>query len=291
MEGDSLAQAETPADQPAPTAAQPVTRDRWQLSVEPYFFVPLDVKADITAAGRSASLKAGLKDILSLDRSFDAGLRVEARKNRFGVMFDGFYLSAGQSGNLGVTFPQGSLQNLGINSALRVSADASVSFRQGTIDLAGFYRVLDRSLNRSAPAANPYPRLVIDPFLGLRTNILNQEIEVDRIRIGNQIIPIDRDFSVSRTTLEPLLGARFGLELSDRWSLGVRGDVSGFNINADRDTTWNILAGVRYRLSPSTSLQLAYSFKGFDLETGEGLKRAEANLRQQGLWLSVLFQF
>jgi opacity protein-like surface antigen len=283
--------AQVPTERPVAQKGSSADSDRWQFSIEPYFFVPLDVKADITAAGRSTSLNANLGDILNLDRAFDAGLRFEARKKRFGVILDGFYLSAGQSGTLGVTFPAGSLQNLGINDELRVDADASAAIRQGRIDLAVFYRALDTSLRKSETTGKTYPRLMIDPIVGLRTNISYQEVEVDRIRVGNLTVPINREFSNSRVTVEPLLGARIELALSDRWTLGVRGDVSGFNINADRDLTWNFLAGVRYRVASHTSLQLAYVFNGYDFKDGSGLEQSKLNLRQQGLQLSVLFRF
>ncbi|MBW4653297.1 MAG: hypothetical protein KME20_09740 [Kaiparowitsia implicata GSE-PSE-MK54-09C] len=267
------------------------TGDRWQFSIEPYVFVPLDVQADITALGRSASLRAGLEDILSFDRAFNAGVRLEAQHRRFGVMLDGFYLSVAESGRLPVTFPAGSLLALGIPTEVAGSANASASLRQGTIDLAAFYRVVDASLNDAATVENPYPRLILDPFLGLRVNILRQEIEVDDVQIGPMTVPVNREFSSSRTSLEPLVGARLGLQLSQRWGLAVRSDVSGFDISADRNTTWRLFLAARYGLSPSATLQLAYIFSALNFRDGEGLRRAEVDLDQQGLGLSVSFRF
>lgn len=281
-------QAIAPTETTIAQTPQSEPEDRWRFSAEPYFFVPLDVSADVTAAGRSTNVRAGLGSVLNLDRAFDVGVRLEARKNNYGFNLDGFYLSAGQSGNIGVTFPAGTLTAVGIPVAARVTTDASVSIRQGTIDLTAFYRVVDTPLNSSA---NSYPRLVFEPVLGIRTNILRQKIEVNSVRIGPIPVPFDREFSISRTTFEPLIGGRVGVDLSDRWSLALRGDVSGFNISAARNLTWNLLAGARYRLSPTTSLQLAYSFSNFLFEDGEGLRRARLNLKQQGLWLSALFEF
>lgn len=263
--------------------------DRWQFSVEPYFFIPLDVNTDITVAGRSVSIDAGLDDVLDLEEAFDGGIRFEARRERFGIMLDGFYLVAGESGTLRVTLPEGSLLRFGIPFAVPAEADASASLRQGTIDLSVFYRVVDTSLGDAE--ADSYPRLALDPILGIRTNIWRQEIEVDEVRIGPQTFDIDQEFDFSRTTVEPLLGARLQLALSDRWSFEVRGDVSGFNLNAEQDTTWNLLAGAQYDFSSSVGLQLAYGFNGFTFEDGEGLRRAEVDLEQHGLWLSLLFRF
>lgn len=326
-----------------PAEASPATEgDRWQISVQPYFFVPLDVNADVTVAGRSASFDLGLGDILNLDRAFDAGLRLEAQRNRLGLILDGFYISGSDSGRLGGTFTGGSLlqfaqrtspdrlqqfaqrfdpvgleqfllqrfgperlqqivqtgEQLVLNTPVRVTADGRVSVRQITVDAAVSYRVVDTSLNDSPEETNFYPRLVIAPIVGVRTNSLRQVIEIDTVRIDNLPIPDDRlptiddrEFRFSRTFVEPLVGAQFGLGLSDRWALGLRGDVSGFNIGADRNLTWNLLAGAQYRLSRLASLQLGYRFNSFEFEDGEGLRRARLNLRQNGLWLSARFEF
>ncbi|WP_202925040.1 hypothetical protein [Myxacorys almedinensis] len=54
----AIAQTETPTSPPSEPFSR-TTSDRWQYSVEPYFFVPLSVKADATVAGRSASINLG----------------------------------------------------------------------------------------------------------------------------------------------------------------------------------------------------------------------------------------
>lgn len=281
-------------------SAKPVSRDRWQFSVAPYFFVPFNAELDATVLGRSASIDLSLGDILDLDRAFDAGLRVEAWKNRFGLIFDGFYVSLKDSGNLGVTFPAGSLQRFGIPFPVRASADAELSIRQGQIDLAASYRLVDTLLSNPVELTNPYPRLTVAPILGLRINILSQELEVDDIRLNNIpvnvlplpiALPVNQDFSSSRTTVEPLLGAQIGLDLSRQWTIGVRGDVSGFNVGADRNWTWNLITSVQYNLSSSTSLQLGYRINDFEFADGSGLRRSRVNLTQNGLLLGVIFRF
>jgi hypothetical protein len=314
--------------QPSESLSSPTPTNRWQFSAEPYFFVPLGVQADITVDGRSTSLDFGLDDVLNLDRAFDAGLRLQAQNNRWGIILDGFYISAEDSGRLGQTFSAGSLlqfvqrtaprsleqfvqqfdaerlqeigqleQAIGLNTPVRITANGKVTVRQITADLALSYRVVDTSLNDSLEEADFYPRLIVAPILGVRTNFLRQTIEVDTIRIDNLPIPddalprIDRNFRFSRTLVEPLLGAQIGLGLSERWTLGLRGDVSGFNIGADQNLTWNLLAGVQYRLSRLASLQLGYRFNSFDFEDGEGFRRAKLSLRQNGLWLGAMFQF
>jgi len=281
---------EVPPDALALEDSRPRGR-RWQVTVEPHFFIPLDVRADIAALGRSTRIRADLDDFLDLDRAFDGGLRIDAQTGRFGILLDGYYLSLANSGTLPVTFPAGSLLRFGIPFEVEGRADASASLRQGKIDLAAYYRVVNRSLRRSPTPSNPFPFLVVDPILGLRTNISRREIEVDELRIGPNTIPIDREFSDSRTTLEPLVGLRVGLQLSPRWSLGLEGNVSGFNINAERDTTWNFQAGVGYSFSRSVALRIAYIYNGYEFRDGSGLRRSEVDLDQHGLGLRLSIRF
>ncbi len=297
---DAIAQADStpvPAPPSAEPAAQPASDsprqpqdDSWQFSLEPYFFVPFGVQVDAAVAGRSASIDYGLGDILSLDRVFDFGLRFEAQKNRLGLIFDGFYVFAKNSGSLGVTFPEGSLQRFGINFPIQTDADAKLTLRQGVIDLAASYRVVDTTFGEAA-SANSFPRLFVAPIVGIRTNIISQELKVSEVRALNRSLSVNESFSFSRTTVEPLIGVEIGFNLSRRWGFDIRGDVSGFNINAERDLTWNLFIKTLYRLSPSVALQLGYRLNSFDFEDGSGLRRTKIDLRQNGLLLSVIFGF
>jgi len=195
--------SEPPAESSEP-ATQPAMSNDWQVSAKPYIFVPFRVELDATVAGRSASIDLGLNDILDFDRAFDAGVVLEAQKGKFGLILNGFYVSAKNSGNLGVTFPAGSLPGIGANIPIpvRASADASLSIRQGVIDLAASYRAVNTKLGDST-APNPFPHLIVFPFLGLRINILRQKLEVDDVRlndipVGNLplpiTLPVDQDF-------------------------------------------------------------------------------------------------
>lgn len=314
--------------EPSPSELSPTATpsNGWQFSVEPYFFAPFDVDADVTVFGRSTSLDLGLDDVLELDRAFNAGLRLQAQNDRWGLMLDGFYLFAEDSGNLGKTFSSGSIfqfvqqtspgrlgefvqqfdpqqlqqfiqigRQIGLNTPVRVSADGTVSVRQIMVDAAVSYRAVDTSLNSSEGTF--YPRLVVAPILGVRTNFLRQTVEIDTVRINDRSIPdnalppISRDFRFSKTLVDPLLGAQLELALSERWAFGLRGDVSGFNIGAKQNFMWNLIVGTQYNISRNVALQLAYRFNSFDFETGEGLRRTELNLRQNGLLLSALFRF
>lgn len=312
-------------------SSEPTAPKGWQFSLSPYFFVPFDINADVTVSGRSASLDAGLDDVLNLDRAFTGGLRFEGRSSRWGIILDGFYVYAEDSGNLGGSFSARNLvgfvrqtspgrledfiqqfdpeqlerltqigqqigQRVDLDTPIPITASGTVSVRQIRVDAAVSYRAVDISLD-SSPDESFYPRLVIAPLAGLRTNFLRQTIEVDSIRIANREIPedaipsVDREFRESVTLVDPLLGAEIELALSDRWSFELHGDISGFGIGADRNLTWNLAFGTQFNISPSVGLQLLYRFNSFEYEDGDGRDRIELDLEQNGLQLMAIFRF
>jgi len=315
----------------ADLSSDPIPSKGWQFSLSPYFFAPFDIDADVTVSGRSTSIDLGLDDVLNLDRAFNGGLRFEGQSNRWGFVLDGFYLYAEDSGSLGGSFSARSLagfvrqtspgrldefvqqfdpqrleqltqigqqigQQVNLDTPVPITASGTASVRQIRIDAAVTYRAVDISLDNS-PDADFYPRLVIAPLAGLRTNFLRQTIEVDSIRIANREIPdnaipsVDREFRESVTLVDPLLGAEIALALSERWSLELQGDISGFGLGADRNLGWNLAFGTQFNISRSVGLQLLYRFNGFDYADGDGRDRIELDLEQNGLQLTTTFRF
>jgi hypothetical protein len=290
----AAAQEEPPRDVAHPaTSEAALDQSSWRFTLEPYLLIPLYVGAQVTVSGRTASLNLGLGDILNLDAAFDAGLRFEAWNGGWGILFDGFYISAKNSGNRQITYPLDALKQFGIDTALTVSAEGGkVSVRQGVFDLAGSYRVLDIPLGASDEHIPRFPRVVLAPYLGLRTNILWQGLEVDTLHVGlttggTVAIPLNESLSFSKTFVEPLIGASLWFDLDERWAVGLRGDASGFGINGDRDLTWNLLLSVLYRFSPTVALEFGYRFNSFQYEEGSGLGRMRLDLRQNGFTVGV----
>lgn len=280
-----------PSDESSPSQleAQAEPENSWEFLIEPYLFLPFNLDADVTVGGRTASVEADLSDIFSLDSIFAASLRFQARRDRFGFIFDGSYLFGREKGNQEVTIPQEVVAQFGLTNDLNIRADTTVTTRLATIDLAGFYRVLDEDLGRTETGAKTYPTLILDTYAGLRINFISLDLEIDSISVNN-ITLNDQDLNTSVTLFEPLIGGRLGLELSDRWTIGMRGDFSGFGVNGDKNSTWNFLFGTQYWLSRSVGLQLAYRFTRLVYEDGDGQDARGIDLSQNGLWLGMIFR-
>jgi len=285
-----------PTTQPAEPVSRPTATPSWKFAVMPYFLLPFSVDVDATVAGRSASIDLDFGDILSLDRVFNIGLRVEGQKGQFGFFASGLYVFAKQSGNVGVTFPAGSLTGFGVPVEVRTRSNGSIRISQTTIDLAATYQAVNTPLGDQVASPNPYRRLIVVPYLGARINISTERLQVNTVTVDGipvpvNPIPLDQTFRSSRTRVDPLLGVQIGLSLSQRWLLALRGDISGFNIGADRNFTWNLQLLTQYHFSPTTSLQLGYFFSESDYEDGSGLRRSRIDVSQNGLLIGVIFRF
>ncbi|PSN11407.1 hypothetical protein C7293_24435 [filamentous cyanobacterium CCT1] len=145
--------------------------------------------------------------------------------------------------------------------------------------------MVDQYLGRTEADQPTYLRLLVDPYLGLRvarlSGDLNFNFNVGGLPLNN--VPLNQ----SATLVKPLLGGQMGLELSDRWALGLRGSISGLGIGADENFAWSVLAGARYQVSQRAALQLAYQAKESRYSAGQGIGRFSVNQAQQGLWLGV----
>jgi len=129
---------------------------------------------------------------------------------------------------------------------------ADVTMDTAWIEAFAGYRFLERSLGTDASARR---RVTLDGFVGARFTM----IDVDATFTARESLTLpngemltagqtaDRDQSES--WFEPFIGARLGLDLSENWSLNLRGDIGGFGISG-ADFSWQVaaLAGYRWHL-------------------------------------------
>jgi hypothetical protein len=230
-----------------------------------------------------------LGDIFNLDRVLAGALRFEARNPQYGFFTDLSYVYAREGRSLTnfplpqlITDPLSLVSPVPIPPGTPASVTTTASTRTTTLDLGGFYRVVDQTLG----SGGPYPRLLVDPLAGLRVIFLSGSVDFSNIAVGP--VPLGgRSLSRSATLVQPILGVQASLELSDRWAVGLRGDVGGFGIGADENLSWNILLGTRYRFNSTLALQLAYRFTELRYRQGQGINSFGLAQSQNGFWVGL----
>jgi hypothetical protein len=136
------------------------------------------------------------------DLSFGAMLGLDVRKGRFGIGVNGLFAHASPDSDAG-------------------DIEIDVTSDSGQLAIAPFYRVLEWQYGTSSSGA-PL-RLAVAPEAGFRLTYMRTELEMRGGPTADQ----------SETWVDPLIGSRIGLDLTDRWTIGGEANVGGFGVGSD----------------------------------------------------------
>ena len=259
---------------PSAYAYEPLGSDgTWQFSLTPYIWLP--ARSDITSTieGQSVDMHLTFSDVLENFDVFALSARFEAWKNRFGLIFDGYWLKLNTSKAIAGPGP--------FDVAVNVD---KVDIQQANFDFAASYRLLHRPLRQG----RALPVLFFDPILGLRVNYLKQQVDLTLLgAIHDRQTTLGDEF----TWVELMLGGRVKLQVLEKLSFAVRGSVSGFGIGDGSDLQWDFLAGADYRPWRIASFKAGYRIYQIDYSTGNGRDEFGYDATQHGPILGESFYF
>jgi opacity protein-like surface antigen len=205
----------------------------WQFELTPY----------IWGAGMKGDVQSGSLPKIHTDVSFsdildvlDFGLMgaFEARKGRWGVLFDAIYMK----------LEMGASASGPIVGATTVSAN--LELKQTMLAAAATYRAVEG-------------RSPVDVIGGLRYS----KIEASAV-ISGSLLGITASRSGDKDWVDPYIGARIQHPIADRWTLVGYGDIGGFGVGSD--FTWQAIAGINYDFSKSISAKLGYRYLSVDYD-------------------------
>jgi len=104
-------------------------------------------------------------------------------------------------------------------------------------------------------------------------------------RVLNQTLSASR----SADWVDPLVGVAYSTQISDKWSLNLRGEVGGFGVGSD--LTLHGLAKVVRQNSDSFSWYFGYRYIAYDYETGSGINYQRYDLQQHGPGIGIALSF
>ncbi len=231
--------------------SQASAADAWTFSLTPYFWA-VGIDGDV-GIGRlpDVDVDASFSDVWD---TLDFALMgmFEARRDRYGLLFDGFYAKLSADADTpGPAF-----------------GDVDVEVTHQFYSLAGTYRVI----NGRAP---------IDLLAGIR--YVHAKTEVD---LGAGLLAA-RSGSRSKDWVDGFAGLRLRAPLTERWALIFHGDVGA----GGADFTWQAIAGVGYRISDVLEAQLGYRYFRVDYDDGGGAGRFLYDIALSGPYLSLDIRF
>jgi hypothetical protein len=248
---------------PAPARAQTaaaVPGSGWTFDFTPY----------IWGVAMSGDVQGGALPAINIDMSFsdilhnlDAALlgAFEARKGRWGLLFDMIYMKLDPSGTASRTGPGP------IGATATASAELEVAQKMFAAAIA--YRAVEG------------PRS-IDIIGGLRY----AKIEADAAISGSffaEAGTVAR--SADKDWVDPYIGVRILQRIASNWTLVGYLDIGGFGVGSD--FTWQALVGLNYEFSKTFAAKFGYRYLSVDYDKDDFVY----DMANSGLYLGLGIRF
>jgi len=222
---------------PAPDAASgtkdPAGQRDWHITWVPAYLWLTAVDGNLGVAGRTIPVNASFSDVFDkLNIGYMTALDV--RKNRVGILTDFEYVDLSSDE---ISTPFGVLFSSAHSDSQMYILDPEI-----------YGRVVDS------------PKGFVDAFGGIRYWHLRSNLD---LRPG--LLPAFHA-SESRDWVDPLLGARFRVNLKKGWFAMLKGDAGGFG--AGSQVTWQIYTGVGKEFKQKYSMFLGYRRLSVDYRDG-----------------------
>jgi hypothetical protein len=211
------------------------TNDDWQI-ISPVFYLWLfQTDGNLTLKGKSHNTDLSIGDVLDKQETA-IQLYLEANKGDWGGCIEPTYLSfSSRTKSAGVKY------------------DNNVDIL--LVDAAGQYRFWHTT--------DPNP-MSLYAMLGLR--YWNYDIESDGRGTGAP------DLNANLDIIDPIMGLRFRMDVSDKFHLGARGDIGGFGLTDKQSHfTWQTWLLMKYDFTKYFSTFVGYRALGLNYEEGHGI--------------------
>ncbi len=234
-------------------------QDQWQFFFAPYMWIA-GANISTTVSGHTTNANVPWWDIAGdlFTNAIGVMGRFEAWKGKWGVFLDSYFVYMG--GNVSDRAgKQITLGPLPVSRTLVFDGNLKYIARLGNLDFGGRYLVGTVALSPD----KPLPVLSFELLGGGRYNYYDQYL---RLGVNTTITgPVidrtrGRTFTINftRSYIEPMLGMRLGLWLTEKAFVNFMGTLGGFGLVADNnfDSDLEILFG--YRVSQSIYACLGY---------------------------------
>jgi hypothetical protein len=206
----------------------------WHVDWVPFYLWFSGVKGNVGAQGYVVPVDATFSDIFS---QLNIGLMtvLDVRRKRIGVLTDLVFMSLSSDQK---TTPVGGSNFSGF------TANAKTFW----VDPELYYRVLEKK------------RFTADAVGGVRIWHLNNSLDL----LPGTLPAVTA--GQTESWADPVLGARFRLNLDKGWFVNLKGDGGGFGVGSQ--LTWQVYTGIGKEFKDKFSLSLGYRYLYVDYQNG-----------------------
>lgn len=229
----------------------PPASEGWQFQAVPNVWFP-GVAGFISAQGAITHRSLSLSDIFN---TYDYGGDVyfEGRKGKWAFFLEPTYLNLSTESKAG-------------------GFTANVNLEEWIVEFGGAYQFADLSIEGSQG-------MKLDVLLGGRYWSVENDIDISGFPRR-----VDKEGWV-----DPFIGVRLRMGLSDKLYLVARADIGGFDVGSE--FSWGYSFLLDYRFSPGLSFMIGYRILDVNYEDGTGDSYFEYDVTMQGPILGLALRF
>lgn len=215
------------------TSSSPqTTEEQWGFRIAPYVWATA-LNGDTGVDGHKAHVNASIGEVIDHVEG-GAMLTAEARYGRWGIITDFIYADLADR----KFYDKGLIESvkLQVNQYIWTQAGAYRAYKDGGtwIDVLAGLRLVSMDQTLSVTARDPFaPSGDISDSVGL-----------------------------DRTWVDPIVGVRSAVAISEGWAIRTEGDIGGFDANSK--LTWQALAALGYDATETTRVLVGYRGLGYD---------------------------
>jgi hypothetical protein len=234
-----------------PDEATPVAVERpdWTLQITPYMWAA-GLEGNISPFRRAPTIhiEKSFSDVMD-DLNFGGFVNIWGRYDRFVFSGDVMYINTTGSHGTG-PLPALQIPGLGVPIPPGANVDARVDTEQFTATFQGGYRLLET------------PRFTLDALAGARFWYISNDVTVTASHpaLGTRFASHGESFG----WVDPVIGARAFLNLTEKLSFQAQADIGGFG--AGSDFTWSAQATLNYIFTDRLSASLGYKVLDVDYD-------------------------
>jgi hypothetical protein len=240
---------------PLAYAAETPGTKNWEFDLAPMYLWAVNMNGEQTVAGQTQPIKLDFDDIFdTLEAVFT--LHFEGLyKKKWGFLFDFSYINISDS----ITTPGPGAANI------------NVDFENVLVELGGVYRFYEKG-----PHA-------FEGLGGVRFTNMDTEIN-----ITGGPPPLPSRVDSKQEWWDPIIGARYKWQISEKWRLSLRGDVGvGFGAGDTSDSTWNFVGLINFQPWKHVGFLGGYRALDVDYETGTGINQFKYDMLMHGPVIAV----
>jgi hypothetical protein len=244
----------------------------WSFKIAPYAWLA-GTGGTVVTNGEETDFDLSFEDIFELTTG-GFQINVQARHKRLFLTFDGTWATLGHGEEL-------------------LGGRVDFEVKQKILELNVGYRFIGPEFRSADPDTRLYePGVVaLDAYIGSRYWSTDLSLDVNLPGLPPLIPPTQISSNSTDDWIEPLIGARFGLALTQTVGLSINGNLGGFGIGDAADLTWTLNMFVDWKFGKKWSAAFGWRTQGVEDISGSGAERNGSEMVTTGPIIGFVYSF